>query len=133
MTDRKLTIDQANRIADGLVTVSTNPVDPTLWQVEGDGLLEAHEPMSETLWRRMLQSYGETTSPTKFQGSLKTLLEEVSNMDIDDLDHFDMPEDLAQIERVSTFDEAGVLTDSAGLVITTDDGSEFQLTIVQSR
>ena len=35
--------------------------------------------------------------------------------------------------RVHTFDEAGVMTRDAGLVITLPDGTEFQLTIVQSR
>ena len=35
--------------------------------------------------------------------------------------------------RVHTFDEAGVMTCDAGLVITLPDGTEFQLTIVQSR
>ena len=70
---------------------------------------------------------------TELQQTLKTLLDEMSYMDTDDLDQFDMPEELAGIERVSTFDEAGVLTRDAGLVITTKDGSEFQLTIVQSR
>ena len=35
--------------------------------------------------------------------------------------------------RVQTFDEAGVMTRDAGLVITLPDGTEFQLTIVQIR
>ena len=35
--------------------------------------------------------------------------------------------------RVHTFDEAGVMSRDAGLVITLPDGTEFQLTIVQSR
>ena len=35
--------------------------------------------------------------------------------------------------RVHTFDEADVMTRGAGLVITLPDGTEFQLTIVQSR
>ena len=35
--------------------------------------------------------------------------------------------------RVQTFEEAGVMTRDAGLVITLPDGTEFQLTIVQSR
>ena len=35
--------------------------------------------------------------------------------------------------RIHTFDEAGVMTRDAGLVITLPDGTEFQLTIVQSR
>ena len=35
--------------------------------------------------------------------------------------------------RVRTFAEAGVMTYDKGLVISTPDGSEFQLTIIQSR
>ena len=35
--------------------------------------------------------------------------------------------------RVQTFDEAGVMTYNKGLVITLPDGTEYQLTIVQSR
>ena len=35
--------------------------------------------------------------------------------------------------RVRTFEEAGVMTCNRGLVISLPDGSEFQLTIVQSR
>ena len=70
---------------------------------------------------------------TELQDALNTLLQEMACMDTEDLDQFDMPRELAQIERVSTFDEAGVMTRDAGLVITTNDGCCFQLTIVQSR
>ena len=35
--------------------------------------------------------------------------------------------------RVRTFEDVGVMTYNKGLVITLPDGSEFQLTIVQSR
>ena len=35
--------------------------------------------------------------------------------------------------RVQTFDNAGIMTYNKGLVITLPDGSEFQVTIVQSR
>ncbi len=35
--------------------------------------------------------------------------------------------------RVQSYEEAGVMTYNKGLVITLPDGSEFQLTIVQSR
>ena len=35
--------------------------------------------------------------------------------------------------RVSTFEQAGVMTYNKGLVISLPDGTEFQLTIVQSR
>ena len=35
--------------------------------------------------------------------------------------------------RVSTFRDAGVMCNDAGLVLRLPDGSEFQLTIIQSR
>ena len=35
--------------------------------------------------------------------------------------------------RVRTFEDAGVMTYNKGLVISLSDGSEFQITIVQSR
>ena len=35
--------------------------------------------------------------------------------------------------RVQSYEEAGVMTYNKGLVLTLPDGSEFQLTIVQSR
>lgn len=35
--------------------------------------------------------------------------------------------------RISTFEEAGVMTHDKGLVIHLPDGSEYQLTIIQSR
>ena len=37
------------------------------------------------------------------------------------------------IRHVETFRDAGVLTMNAGLVITLDDGSEFQVAVVRSR
>ena len=70
---------------------------------------------------------------TELQDTLRTLLQNLSYMDNEDLDQFDMPCELTEFERIKTFDRAGVLTRDAGLVITTDDGSEFQVTIVQSR
>ena len=38
-----------------------------------------------------------------------------------------------EIVKVRTFEEAGVLTRNRGVVVGTDDGSEFQICIVQSR
>ena len=38
-----------------------------------------------------------------------------------------------EIAKVRTFEEAGVLTSNRGVVVQTDDGSEFQISIVQSR
>lgn len=37
------------------------------------------------------------------------------------------------IDRAVPYDETGVLTMNAGLVVTMDDGAEFQITIVRSR
>jgi len=37
------------------------------------------------------------------------------------------------IRKIQTFEDAGVITSNEGLVIRTDDGSEFQLTIVKSK
>ena len=37
------------------------------------------------------------------------------------------------IQGVATFADAGVMTMNHGLVVTMDDGTEFQLTIVRSR
>ncbi|HBG25940.1 MAG: hypothetical protein A2Y10_19350 [Planctomycetes bacterium GWF2_41_51] len=38
-----------------------------------------------------------------------------------------------QVAMVVNFQEAGMLTRNSGLVVRTADGSEFQITIVQSR
>jgi len=69
----------------------------------------------------------------EFQDALKPLLDEIACMDADDLDQFDLPDDLGGIEHVRTFEEAGVLTQNAGLVIELADGSQWQVTIVRSR
>ncbi|MFA5291926.1 MAG: hypothetical protein WC496_02715 [Phycisphaerae bacterium] len=37
------------------------------------------------------------------------------------------------VRSVMTYDEAGMLTRNNGLVVRTGDGSEFQITVVQSR
>ena len=41
-------------------------------------------------------------------------------------------EENGQDVRVVSFESAGVLTNNAGVVVTLEDGSEFQVTIVQS-
>ena len=38
-----------------------------------------------------------------------------------------------EIRRVQTFEEAGVLTNNRGLVVRTEDGREFQVSIIQNR
>jgi len=68
----------------------------------------------------------------ELQDALKTLLEEITGMDDEDREDAGLGDDLADVKRVRTYEEEGVLTHDAGLVITTTDG-EFQLTIVRSR
>ena len=68
----------------------------------------------------------------QLQDALKTLLEDIAFMDEEDRADAGVPGDLADVKRVRTFEEEGVLTYDAGLVITTADG-EFQVTIVRSR
>ncbi|MCG3180941.1 MAG: hypothetical protein BIFFINMI_03306 [Phycisphaerae bacterium] len=70
---------------------------------------------------------------TEFQNALKTLLEEVGFMDDEDRADAGLPDELATTGRIDTFEEAGVLTKNAGMVVRMKDGSEFQVTIVQSQ
>ena len=37
------------------------------------------------------------------------------------------------VQGVATYEEAGVLTRNRGLVVTMDDGTEYQVTVVRSR
>lgn len=41
--------------------------------------------------------------------------------------------DKADVAMIATFEEAGLMTRNAGIVVRLDDGSEFQVTIVRSR
>ena len=45
----------------------------------------------------------------------------------------DMVDTFQQIQRAKSFDDAMLLTSNEGVILTADDGSEFQITIVQSR
>ena len=49
-----LTIPQANRLARGRARVMVDPEDPRLWRIEGDGWIEAHEPMTRLAWQTFL-------------------------------------------------------------------------------
>lgn len=62
----------------------------------------------------------------EFLESLHRLLEAVSYGDHDDWDG-------EPVRTVKTFEDAGMLTRNRGLVVNLEDGSQFQLTIVQSR
>jgi len=49
-----LTIPQANRLARGRARVTASPLDRRLWEVDGDGWVEAHEPMTKLTWQTFL-------------------------------------------------------------------------------
>lgn len=48
-------------------------------------------------------------------------------------DSDDIRDDFKDLADVNNFSGCGLMTEDAGLVIRTKDGSEFQITIVQSR
>ena len=56
-TDKPLSIEQANRLARGLVRVSADPIDPSLWRVADDEATEAHEPMTAGAWLAFLKDW----------------------------------------------------------------------------
>jgi hypothetical protein len=71
---------------------------------------------------------------------LETRLATLLNDIIDELEFADpepaiaeLAAEVAGIDRISTFDEAGVLTTDSGLVLSMSDGTEFQITIVRSK
>jgi len=42
------------------------------------------------------------------------------------------PDDFG-VSRIRTFEQAGIMTRNAGLIVTMSDGTEYQITIVQCR
>jgi hypothetical protein len=70
----------------------------------------------------------------RIQELLHGLLDEIACMDEEDMDNAGLSDTAILSEAsVSTFGEAGLLTSDAGIVLRLEDGTEFQLTIVQSR
>jgi hypothetical protein len=67
------------------------------------------------------------------QNALQTLLREIALMSEKQAVDAGMPNALVNLRMARTFEEVGLLTANAGVVIVTCDGSEFQLTIVKSR
>ena len=45
----------------------------------------------------------------------------------------DIPGELFEVRRVRSFNDAGVMSSDAGIVLTAKDGSEFQITVVRSK
>ena len=71
-----------------------------------------------------------TTTDHKLQDAIKMLLDDLVDHGFED---FDPPEILENIADVQTYEEAGVLTTNAGVVIRMADGTEWQVNIVRSR
>lgn len=62
----------------------------------------------------------------QFQEELKDTLEM--------LDTFaEIDEETITIDKISTFEEAGILTTNTGIVVKLSDNTEFQITIVRSK
>jgi hypothetical protein len=69
----------------------------------------------------------------EFERMLEDLLTNIAAMDDEQRDDAGLPDEAANIKRVSSYDSEGMLTRNRGLVVRCTDGSEFQVTIVQSR
>jgi len=70
----------------------------------------------------------------KLQDGLREILEEIINAQGDEDDELaELAEMLPGVDRVSTFDDEGVLTTDKGLIIEFEDGTAFQVTIIRSR
>ena len=55
--EEPLSIREANAVGAGRVSVSADPIDPTLWRVEDDEATEAHEPMTRDQWVAFLKDW----------------------------------------------------------------------------
>jgi len=62
----------------------------------------------------------------KLQDILIALLEDVIDGKMDDV----YADELSDVKSITSFDQAGLLTDNKGLVLKCKSGTEFQLTIV---
>jgi len=62
---------------------------------------------------------------------LRMLLDQCADADSDDVEA-GWPEELVGCETRS-FEEDGVMSSNEGIILTLEDGSEFQLTVVRSR
>ena len=71
------------------------------------------------------------------QQHLYDIFEAMTIVDLADDDQISIPHDLVEpgrgIDMVQTFRQGQMLTDNSGIVIRMQDGSEFQISVVQSR
>lgn len=68
----------------------------------------------------------------ELERALYDLLAAVTMADFDDEPEITVPDELADLDIISTFEEAGLLTMNKGLVLQMKDRSEWQITIVRS-
>ncbi len=68
----------------------------------------------------------------ELERALYDLLAAVTMADFDDEPEITVPDELADLDIISTFEEAGLLTMNKGLVLRMKDRSEWQITIVRS-
>jgi len=69
----------------------------------------------------------------QMQNALESLLTNLIDAQRRGRDEIDMPDGMGEIAEVDDFVQAGVLTRDKGLIIRLADGSEFDITITQSR
>ncbi len=69
----------------------------------------------------------------ELERALYDLLAAVTVADFDGDPEIAVPDELAALDMVRTFDEAGLLTSNRGLVLRLRDRSEFEISIVRSR
>jgi hypothetical protein len=69
----------------------------------------------------------------QMQNALESLLVELMDAQRHERDEVRMPDGMGEIAEVEDFVQAGVLTRDKGLIIRMADGSEFDITITQSR
>lgn len=64
---------------------------------------------------------------------LAEILVDLLDEHVDDIEDAGLPADELTGVEVETFADADVLTEDAGFVVTLRDGTEFQVTVIQSR
>lgn len=69
----------------------------------------------------------------QFKNALEMLLTNLIEAQQKDSDAIDMPDGIGEIVEIEDFVQAGVLTMDKGLIVKLADGSEFDITITQSR
>jgi hypothetical protein len=69
----------------------------------------------------------------QMKNALESLLTNLIDAQRHDRDEIDMPDGMGEIAEVEDFVQAGVLTRDKGLIVKFADGSEFDITITESR